>query len=102
MDKSVQINADSILDSVKHVISNMKENKPLAELNKKLIMAMVAFQIAAVANPAFADEELSKAQLLERSLQGNVSYSNFLNGIKEHVIERVRVEPNGRTADFIT
>jgi len=25
-----------------------------------------------------------------------------LEGVKEHIIERVRVEPNGRTADFIT
>lgn len=35
-------------------------------------------------------------------MKGNVSYSKFLDGVKEHIIERVRVEPNGRTADFIT
>lgn len=51
-----------------------------------------------VANPAFAEggPELAK------QLNGQVSYSKFLEGVKEHIIERVRVEPNGRTADFIT
>lgn len=34
-------------------------------------------------------------------LQGNISYSTFLEGIKEGLIDRVRVEPNGRTADFL-
>lgn len=62
MDKSVQINADTILENVKQVMKHIKENPPLMELNKKLIMAMVAFQTASVANPAFAEEgsELAK------------------------------------------
>jgi cell division protease FtsH len=101
MDKSVQINADTILENVKRVMDHIKENPPLQELNKKLIMALVAVQTASAAQPAFA-EDLSKAELLERTLQGQVSYSKFLEGVKEHLIERVRVEPNGRTADFIT
>jgi ATP-dependent Zn protease len=51
-----------------------------------------------VANPAFAEEGSD----LARQLSGQVSYSKFLEGVKQHIIERVRVEPNGRTADFIT
>lgn len=43
MDKSVQINADTIMESVKMAINHIKENEPLKELNKKLIMAMVAY-----------------------------------------------------------
>ena len=98
MDKSVQINADTILDKVKDIMKSIKENPPLAELDKKLIMAMVAYQTAMVANPAFAEGEAT----LATSLTGQVSYSKFLEGVKEHIIEKVRVEPNGRTADFIT
>jgi exonuclease V gamma subunit len=98
MDKSLQINADTILENVKQVMSQMKENASLRELNKKMIMALAAYQTAMVANPAFAEggSELAK------QLNGQVSYSKFLEGVKEHIIEKVRVEPNGRTADFIT
>jgi len=42
MDKSVEMNADSIMENVKTVLNHMKKNPPLQELNKKLIMAMVA------------------------------------------------------------
>lgn len=97
MDKSVEINADTIMENVKMVLNHMKKNPPLQELNRKLIMAMVAFQTAAVASPAFADTEKITAQ----NLSGPVSYSQFLEGIQTGLIERVRVEPNGRTADFI-
>ena len=90
MDKSVQINADTIMENVKMAIKHIKENEPLKELNKKLIMAMVAYQTAAVASPAYAE-----------GLSGPVSYSTFLEGVKTGLIEKVRVEPNGRTADFI-
>lgn len=78
----------------------MRENPPLRELNKKLIAAFIAYQTATAASPAFADDASTAA--LKESLKGNVSYSKFLDGVKEHIIERVRVEPNGRTADFIT
>ena len=43
MDKSVQINADTILENVKNVMKHIKENPPLMELNKKLIMALAAY-----------------------------------------------------------
>lgn len=46
MDKSVQINADTIMENVKLVMNHIKENPPLQELNKKMIMALVAFQTA--------------------------------------------------------
>lgn len=73
MDKSLQINADTIMENVKLVMNQIKENPPLQELNKKLIMALVAFQTAQVAQPAFADDVvataatagLTKAQALE-------------------------------------
>jgi cell division protease FtsH len=32
---------------------------------------------------------------------GNVSYTTFLKGVQEHVIERVRIDPTGRTAEFL-
>ena len=79
------------------VINHIKENSPLKELNKKLIMAIVAYQTAA-ASPAFAEE---LAKLNAQGLNGNISYSTFLDGVKSGLIEKVRVEPNGRTADFI-
>lgn len=56
MDKSIQINADTILENVRLVINQIKEKPVLQELNKKLIMAMVAFQTASMANPAYADD----------------------------------------------
>ena len=43
MDKAVQINPDTILENVRLVLNQIKENKPLQELNRKLIMALVAF-----------------------------------------------------------
>lgn len=49
MDKSVQINPDTILENVRLVINQIKERPVLQELNKKLIMAMVAFQTASMA-----------------------------------------------------
>lgn len=78
------------------MVNHIQKNPPLRELNKKLIMAMVALQTASVASPAFADGDLTAQQL-----SGNVSYSEFMKGISTGLIERVRVEPNGRTADFI-
>jgi len=77
MDKSVEMNADTIMENVKMVLNHMKKNPPLQELNRKLIMAIVAFQTAAVASPAFADTEKLTAQ----NLSGPVSYSQFLEGI---------------------
>ena len=59
MDKSVEINADTILSNVRQVINHIKQNPPLAELNKKLIMAMVALQTASVASPAFAEGDIT-------------------------------------------
>lgn len=53
---------------------------------------MVAYQTATAASPAYADAS---------GLSGPVSYSTFLEGVKTGLIEKVRVEPNGRTADFI-
>ena len=58
-------------------INQMKENPPLRELNKKMIMAMVAYQTAAIATPAMADDLVAPEKL-----SGNVSYSTFLDGVK--------------------
>lgn len=77
MDKSVQINPDTILENVRLVINQIKERPVLQELNKRLIMAMVAFQTASMAQPAFAEDGLTAQQL-----QGPVSYSQFLDGIR--------------------
>lgn len=33
--------------------------------------------------------------------QGMVSYSQFLQGVNDHVIERVRVNADGRSAEFL-
>ena len=98
MDKSVEMNADSIMENVKTVLNHMKKNPPLQELNKKLIMAMVALQTASIASPAFAD---TTEKITAQALQGPVSYSQFLEGVQTGLIEKLRVEPNGRTADFI-
>ena len=65
------------MENVKLAINQMKENPPLRELNKKLIMAMVAYQTAAVATPAMADDSLGPEKL-----SGNISYSTFLDGVK--------------------
>ena len=35
------------------------------------------------------------------SQAGNVSYTTFLKGVQEHMIERVRIDPTGRTAEFL-
>lgn len=59
-------------------------------------MAIAAYQTAAAASPAFADEYQQLAKPT-----GPVSYSTFLDSVKSGLIEKVRVEPNGRTADFI-
>lgn len=32
---------------------------------------------------------------------GTVSYTSFLQGVKEHLIDRVRIDPTGRTAEFL-
>ena len=73
IDKSLNINADTIIENVKMVMNHIKENPPLKELNNKLIMAIVAFQTASMtASPAFADQIET---LTQKDLQGNISYS---------------------------
>lgn len=32
---------------------------------------------------------------------GVISYTTFLKGIKDHLIERVRIDPTGKTAEFL-
>lgn len=56
------------------------------------------------ANPAMAAEEIQQAatNLANKPMPGGqVSYSQFLQGINDHVIERVRVAADGRSAEFL-
>ena len=32
---------------------------------------------------------------------GNVSYTTFLKGVKDHLISQVRIDPTGKSAEFM-
>lgn len=69
----------------------------MAEFNKKTIAGWIVLQTALnTPMPAYADGTTTIAPP-----SGTISYTTFLQGVKEHLIDRVRIDPTGRTAEFL-
>ena len=68
-------------------------NGPDSEAKKKLRRAILGFSAAFAMGPnaAFAADPPA----------GNVTFTAFLNGVKDHQIERVQILDAGRSASFI-
>lgn len=71
-----------------------------SEWNKKLIAGWIAIDtMTNTTLPAYADDIISKATMTAPA--GTISYTTFLEGVRQHLIERVRIDPTGRTAEFL-
>lgn len=111
MDKSVEITPENILSSVEEVYQEYKTDKGTREailsLFRKLATgAWVPASLLGGARMAYAADESGLATAAadvaaKYSPAGNVSYTTFLKGVQEHMIERVRIDPTGRTAEFL-
>ena len=99
MDKSVEINAKNIVNSVQEVFREYQSNEQyrveIRNMYRKLATGWISLaSVLGSAQMAYAaDPTIMPA--------GNVSYTTFLKGVQEHVIERVRIDPTGRTAEFL-
>jgi cell division protease FtsH len=79
--------------------NNEGRQKMMAEFSKKAITGWIVLQTALnTPMPAFADGEIATKMAAPG---GTVSYTTFLQGVKEHLIDRVRIDPTGRTAEFL-
>merc|ERR1711959_529198 len=93
MDKSMKYTPEAILNSIKEFYFHMKNDTDLFKnVKSQLIAASVALYYAPTAAFAEGDKPMP---------YGMVSYSQFLQGVNDHVIERVRVGADGRSAEFI-
>lgn len=92
-DKSVKYTPEAIMASVKEFYGHMKGN---TELFKNVKAQLLAASIAIAMGPQAAFAADGKIMP-----EGMVSYSQFLSGVNEHVIERVRVGADGRSAEFL-
>lgn len=79
---------------MKAFYSHLKENTPLAKEVKQLMLGSAGALAMFTSNPAFAEGDKPMPG-------GQVSYSQFLQGVTDHTIERVRVAADGRSAEFL-
>lgn len=95
MDNALRFSPEEIVASMKEFYQNvlMSKDATMKNLSRQIIAAFVALQTA----PAFAETDPA---LL--NINGQVTYTKFLNAVNEHVIERVRVAADGRNAEFLT
>lgn len=93
----MEITPENIMSSIKEAFENFKKEgstqKFVEEFNKKALMGWIALETMSM--PAYAAEPTIAPPA------GTVSYTNFLTGVKEHLIEKVRIDPTGRTAEFL-
>lgn len=112
MDKSVVITPENILSSVEEVYQGYKTDKGTREAILGLFRRLATGAWVPVASllggarMAYAADESGLATAAAEaatnySPAGNVSYTTFLKGVQEHMIERVRIDPTGRTAEFL-
>jgi cell division protease FtsH len=112
MDKSVEITPENILSSVEEVYHGYKTDKGTREAILGLFRRLATGAWVPVASllggarMAYAADESGLATAAadvaaKYSPAGNVSYTTFLKGVQEHMIERVRIDPTGRTAEFL-
>lgn len=84
---------EAILGSIKEFYFHMKNNTKLfQDVKSQLFAASVALYMAPQAALAEGEKALPS---------GMVSYSQFLQGVNDHVVERVRVGADGRSAEFM-
>lgn len=70
------------------------------DLMKKMTTGWISISAAlGGAKAALAEDQVVEA-VQRYAPAGNVSYTRFLSGINEHLIEAVRIDPTGRTAEF--
>jgi len=95
--KAMEITPENIMSSIKEAFENFKKEgstqKFVEDFNKKALMGWIALETMSM--PAYAAEPTIAPPA------GTVSYTNFLTGVKEHLIEKVRIDPTGRTAEFL-
>ena len=71
----------------------LKNKTPFAMKVKELVLGSAGALSMFAANPAMAVDKIMPS--------GQVSYSTFLQGVNDHVIEKVRVAADGRQAEFL-
>ena len=105
MDKSVEITPENILNSVREVFEDYKSNPAHRELVRNMFKQLTTGWVSVSALFGASGMAYAADQIVQTASgympQGNVSYTTFLRGIQEHVIERVRIDPTGRTAEFL-
>ena len=94
MEKALKYSPEEIVASMKMFYENilMAKDAQMKDLRGKIIAAFVALQ---------AGPQMASAAGLE-NIAGQVTYTQFLNAVNDHVIERVRVAADGRNAEFLT
>lgn len=93
MDKSFKFSHQAILDSIKKFYFSLKKNEKLKKLKKIFISFALAIVFALFrAKSAFAVENYVPTF----PPFGNVSYTTFLNGVKNHLIQKVLLLGDGK------
>jgi len=94
MDQQVELTPENILKTLKDMFEDYKTNTDIKkfseEWGKKTLIAWAAVETF-MQNPAPAF-----AAMLQQ-----YSYTTFVQQIKDHMIEKVRLDPTGRTAEFL-
>ena len=93
MDLSMKYSPEAILASMKEFYSTIMTNPEFKQLKNALITVMVTGSVAGTPLAAYAEGE--------NLIQGQVTYTQFLEAIKSHDIERIRIAADGRTAEFL-
>lgn len=102
MDRSVEITPETILNSVREAFEEFQNNKERRESMRNMFTQMAAGWVSVStlvggASMAFADEVSGIVQTIPPP-QGVISYTTFLQGIQQHLIDKVRIDPTGRYA----
>ena len=96
MDKSMKYSPEAIIKSMDKFVTQLKGNEVLfAQFKEQIIAAAIGISTLTMKVGAAHAEDGKPLP------SGLVSYTKFLEGINDHVIERVRVAADGRTAEFI-
>ena len=93
MEKSMKYTPEAILNSIKEFYFHMKND---TDLFKNVKAQLLAASVALYFSPNAAFAEIEKALP-----SGLISYSQFLSGIQEHLIERVVIDATGTKALYI-
>mmetsp|Transcript_3375 Transcript_3375/g.5666 ORF Transcript_3375/g.5666 Transcript_3375/m.5666 type:complete len:209 (+) Transcript_3375:505-1131(+) len=99
MDKKIDLQPAELIKRLDSFFKDFMGNPQMESFKRQMVSTMLALGLmsSAAIGPAFAENEAPQLPPPD----GITSYTNFIRGVKDHQIERVKVAFDGKEADFL-